>query len=426
MDLPLLPRESSIAVPDPNHEPIGGVIFGIILSLCAITVLTSFLTQRILAIRLWSRVPLVVWLVLAIFVDSWIFVFATVVVHHGLGFNADLAVCSSAILLCLVCYVTTKILIYMFLVEKAFIIRGGLTPRLQSKLYLFNSFGMLSIYVVVSILNFVFRITRLEEGQCIIGMKKVAMIPLISYDLLVNVYLTILFLIPLQNLYSFRRQQHSPANPRLRTVALRTFIGALCTTTSSVTNLTVLMVLNGEPGWVCLVCCNLDILFSAIVIQWVTSRDNAGTRGGTATSRSCYRNSHDTIGTGTTRFTDTLLLDQYLQVLGSGVGVGAHRILSSCPAHHHLDPGRRCGARSTAAVNVVSLADAAAAGAGAGGGGGKSELDITAVPCRAYSNASDEEALRGNGPLTDEEEEEEGGHHGSAANSGQRGPGRER
>lgn len=59
-------------------------------------------------------------------------------------------------------------------------------------------------------------------------------------------------------------------------------------------NLTVLMVMNGEPGWVCLMCCNSDgmfsqsngqslrltksnpVLFSAIVVQWVTSRDSAG------------------------------------------------------------------------------------------------------------------------------------------------------
>lgn len=53
------------------------------------------------------------------------------------------------------------------------------------------------------------------------------------------------------------------------------------------------MALNGEPGWVCLMCCNVDsplplsiwsstslttiVLFSAVVIQWVTSKDNAGT-----------------------------------------------------------------------------------------------------------------------------------------------------
>ncbi|TQW00516.1 hypothetical protein IF1G_00447 [Cordyceps javanica] len=67
------------------------------------------------------------------------------------------------------------------------------------------------------------------------------------------------------------------ANARLRTVVIRTFVGSCCTLVSSIVNLSVLMALNGEPGWVCLLCCNCDILFSAVVIQWVTSRDNAGT-----------------------------------------------------------------------------------------------------------------------------------------------------
>ena len=31
------------------------------------------------------------------------------------------------------------------------------------------------------------RVAKLENGQCIIGMKKLAMIPLIAFDLIVNV-----------------------------------------------------------------------------------------------------------------------------------------------------------------------------------------------------------------------------------------------
>jgi hypothetical protein len=45
--------------------------------------------------------------------------------------------------------------IYLFLVEKAYIIRGSTKPRLKSKLYLFNSFGMVGVYVVVAIVNFI-------------------------------------------------------------------------------------------------------------------------------------------------------------------------------------------------------------------------------------------------------------------------------
>lgn len=39
----------------------------------------------------------------------------------------------------------------------------------------------------------------MEDGECIIGMKTAAMVPLISFDTVINVYLTIMFLIPLKS-----------------------------------------------------------------------------------------------------------------------------------------------------------------------------------------------------------------------------------
>ncbi|KAI1633935.1 hypothetical protein F4809DRAFT_666186 [Biscogniauxia mediterranea] len=261
----LLHRE--VVLPKPTPEPRAGAIGGIVLSIISVSVLSSFLTQRTLAVSSWRRLPFIVWVVYAIFIDSWMFIFVTAILQYGLGFNSNPNVCSAAILLCLICYVTTK-----------FVIRGATKERLKSKLYIFNSFGMLTLYVAVSILNFVYRIARMDNGECVIGMERFSMIPLISFDLLVNVYLTLLFLVPLSFLYSSKNLPRTNANIRLRSIAMRTFIGALCTTTSSVVNLSVLMALNGEPGWVCLMCCNSDILFSAIVIQWVTSHDNTDAR----------------------------------------------------------------------------------------------------------------------------------------------------
>ncbi|CZR52225.1 uncharacterized protein PAC_02102 [Phialocephala subalpina] len=135
-----------------------------------------------------------------------------------------------------------------------FIIRRSSKPRLKDTLYLFNSFGMLIPYCVVIALNFYLLDAKLMEmkdgtpgtnadqnllnsrfavwkdGSCRIGMKRVAMIPLIGFDILVNVYLTSLFLIPLRSLYSYKNNRNSQA----RTVALRTFIGSCCTLVSSV------------------------------------------------------------------------------------------------------------------------------------------------------------------------------------------------
>lgn len=83
-------------------------------------------------------------------------------------------------------------------------------------------------------------------------------------------------------MYTFKRAHRTRAGTRLRRVATRTFVGAVCTLTSSVvcvypfpgpllmgpstsvlictpcSNLSVLMGLDGEPGWVCLMCCNSD------------------------------------------------------------------------------------------------------------------------------------------------------------------------
>jgi hypothetical protein len=37
------------------------------------------------------------------------------------------------------------------------------------------------------------------------------------------------------------------------------------------------MVLRGEAAWICLMCCNSDVLFSVLVLHWVTSKDSSST-----------------------------------------------------------------------------------------------------------------------------------------------------
>ncbi|THX39893.1 hypothetical protein D6D10_03931 [Aureobasidium pullulans] len=161
-------------------------------------------------------------------------------------------------------------MIYYFLVEKVYIIRTINTPRMKSKLWLFNFFGVICPYVVLVILNFVFRIAYInEKGVCVIGMKRKALVPLITFDVLLNVYLTSLFLHPLRQCYSFK----TGTNSRMRTLVFRTFVGSCATLVMSVVNLSILTILDGEPGYICLCLCNLDILFTVIVLHWATAVD---------------------------------------------------------------------------------------------------------------------------------------------------------
>ncbi|KAH8601515.1 hypothetical protein B0O99DRAFT_606793 [Bisporella sp. PMI_857] len=256
----------------PGDTPRAGKVISAILSMFTIVVLALLLTRRINATKNWKKVPLTRWITFAVYVDSIIFITASTILDRGYGLNTNAQICDASILLCLTCYLTTKALLFYFLVEKVFVIQKVRKSRLKSKLYLFNCFGLILPYCGVIILNFVYRIAIINtDGTCIIGMQVRSTMPLIILDAAINFYLTMLFVMPLRKLYSY---QNTP-NSTLRTITLRSFIGSLATLTSSVVNLTVLMVLKGEAAWICLMLCNADILFSVVVLHWVTSKDTS-------------------------------------------------------------------------------------------------------------------------------------------------------
>lgn len=50
--------------------------------------------------------------VLVIYVDSIVFVSSTAILENGFGVDSSKSMCEKAILLCLGCYLTTKVIIY--------------------------------------------------------------------------------------------------------------------------------------------------------------------------------------------------------------------------------------------------------------------------------------------------------------------------
>ncbi|KKY25567.1 hypothetical protein UCDDS831_g02038 [Diplodia seriata] len=155
----------------------------------------------------------------------------------------------------LILYMLSKLCIYLFLVERAYIVRGSNKPRMKNPLYLVNTFGMLLPFIAIFILNIYYKSSYIDkDGVCMIGIDKLALIPLISFDVTVNAYLTALFLIPIHRRYSSSEDKPT----MLKKVGLRTFIGSLLTLVATTGNLLVRVMLNGEPGWVCFMSCNLD------------------------------------------------------------------------------------------------------------------------------------------------------------------------
>ncbi|KAF4918761.1 hypothetical protein CGCVW01_v008568 [Colletotrichum viniferum] len=262
-----------------------------VLSLIITTILTAFvgnlLRQEWFAVKYWRPLPWARQLILLIYLSAFLFVFAswTVQIVFEAGINMSAMGCSMAGTLCLGAYVGTK-LVYLFIVEKAHIIRGATKARHRSKLYTCNTILMLGTYGFITMFNFHFRASYYDSASdtCVIGLERAILIPIVVFDALVNVYLTSLFLIPLLKLHSIQasilrpwtmgsnhRHPRTPQNVRLRRLALRTFLGALLTLTVSLTNLSVLVALGGEVVWLCLACCNTDILITAFLIRWTNT-----------------------------------------------------------------------------------------------------------------------------------------------------------
>lgn len=97
-----------------------------VMSLVTLCVLSACITRRVQRIHRWSTLPLAAWLIVILYVDSFLFVFVTAM-FKDIGINDSPIVCEGAILLCLICYMSTKIIIYLFLVEKA--VSSAQNPR---------------------------------------------------------------------------------------------------------------------------------------------------------------------------------------------------------------------------------------------------------------------------------------------------------
>ncbi|KAG8734367.1 hypothetical protein FRC11_004373 [Ceratobasidium sp. 423] len=180
----------------------------------------------------------------------------------GTGLSKDEMSCSLGIYACIALYVLSKILTYGFLIEKVHVVWGGAhQPRLKSPVYRI----CLITYAVVIVLMLLGRIALIRsDGACIIGLRRLASLTLLIYDLYINIFLTGLFIWPLV--------RSKLINPRLKSVAIRTLVAAFAALTTSTLNIAILTVMNGRQlGWVCLGSCGTDATINAIVLFWVTS-----------------------------------------------------------------------------------------------------------------------------------------------------------
>ncbi|KAI0930101.1 hypothetical protein AcV5_006896 [Taiwanofungus camphoratus] len=250
---------------------VGLRLLSCIVHLLGASILSFFLSRRLKlkgtrSLHGLSHINLPRLLVILTFLDSWLFIFTSGLLIQGVGMERNRTVCALGIYNCVAFYTTSKILIYMFLLEKLHVV-WSLSPhskRFSSPIYV-TCLVIVLLYTVVAAVLIVEKISFFrEDGSCVIGLKRPASITLLAYDLSINVLFTSLFLWPLYR-STFR-------SARVRRVAVRTVWAAAVALTTSCVNILVLTLMRGKQlGWLCLGSCGIDVVVNAVVLFWVTS-----------------------------------------------------------------------------------------------------------------------------------------------------------
>lgn len=134
------------------------------------------------------------------------FVATTAILQSGLDLST-VPSCRAAIYVCLVFYFGGKILVQLFLVERAHAVRYRLKRRRQDRVWL--TFVAIIVLGFGSIAGFAFAYpvaSLTDDRKCRIGSPTKVTLPLLVYDILINVGLTVVFVALLQPLLAFRKQ----------------------------------------------------------------------------------------------------------------------------------------------------------------------------------------------------------------------------
>ncbi|KAK7188104.1 hypothetical protein DPSP01_001645 [Paraphaeosphaeria sporulosa] len=252
---------------------------------------------------------------------TWLLVHVQTLIALGLVISSSILVvtfgtttqeqCFSAIMVCVVFYITAKMCLYMFLLERAHVVRAPFIRKrtddwvwVGGTTLICVTFGAISIWGLIT----PHAELSLDDGQCRIGLAKVPAYLLLIFDALINAALTVLFVVLLRPVLEFRERTStcfddgnpSPSVNRFRQalrqlrslgfkedegtdnfstsikiVLWKNVVGSGITFMASAANLIVFFSEKGSQlAFVCLVSCMADVTCGALVVHWLTIGSN--------------------------------------------------------------------------------------------------------------------------------------------------------
>lgn len=243
------------------------------------------------------------------------FVATAAILQSGLDLST-IGSCRAAVYVCLVFYCGSKVLVQLFLVERAHAVRYHLKRRRRDWIWVASLAVIVLGFGSIAGIAFAYPIVDLAatDHKCRIGVPGKVTIPLITYEILINLALTGVFVALLRPLLTFRKSQKIPKNqpldghenPRresssadgerlppkptdlelasssthsahaapspsfksLKALVCKSLVGAVVMLLTTVINLGLLVRWNGhEEGWLCFTLCTLDGGFAVTALH---------------------------------------------------------------------------------------------------------------------------------------------------------------
>jgi hypothetical protein len=192
---------------------------------------------------------------------------------------------------------------YIFLLERARIVRSPFMPRLKDYLWLPGIIIIVGGFGTIAIIGYTSPIAELSalDGRCRIGLPMKVSFPLLSFDVCVNFLLTGVFLWLLRPVLNFHglgtlgevcenrvtravkrrlglgnrdarsgnsseeedydgnQKMRNAINKNIKILLWKSLIGSACVMVPTVANMSQFYIMKGrELGWICLTICTLD------------------------------------------------------------------------------------------------------------------------------------------------------------------------
>ncbi|KAF9404231.1 hypothetical protein BGZ94_004282 [Podila epigama] len=217
-----------------RHPPEAAGIITLFLSLVCISIMALLFGRKTASTTLRS-LNYVRSLVVGLYFSSWLFAFTTPILVQTNEYNK--LSCEMSVFICIILYVICKILIYLFLVERVYVVTTVGVTRKNSWMYRFNVALLIPYFGIFCLGIYLRNATIIPNGNCEIGLKKA-----------------------------------SPTKRALREVAKRSLIGSIVALVLSTANIAILVIFEGhQRSMFCLASCSIDVTLNAIAIHWVTS-----------------------------------------------------------------------------------------------------------------------------------------------------------